>query len=137
MEIEEVLKIEIALEGDVSDHFQVIVTFTNVSEQSVKWQYRNILYKAESQSFKLAFINGERIYAIDAPLGSPRPRPEDQLFQPGETQSHTIECQYKKSGHLKAGRVHYHPVPADTEYNISFQYGGVKSNVVLWKSPKI
>lgn len=137
MEIEKFLNIEVNLEEVDELSFSVVVTFLNRSNSAVNWEFRNVMGKAESLSFKLYHSNGKRIDPVDGMSGTPAAMPEAPLFEPGATQIHRIDCYYVKDGLLKVGKVHYHPVPKSSSYNISFQYGLVKSNTVQWSSPKI
>lgn len=131
------LKIEIDKKESNDSEFEILVTFTNISGKLVNREYKNILSKAELLSFTLKNRTGDFIKSLDYISGtSAISHEKDKEFLPGEKQFYTMDCKVLPSGHLKVGRFHY-PIKFNEEYDISFCYGGVESNVISWIPSKI
>ncbi|MEW8682121.1 MAG: hypothetical protein AB2536_09470 [Candidatus Thiodiazotropha endolucinida] len=136
-EIENWLSITIEKQDQSIDLFEIVVTFTNYSDEVVNWEFNNVLSKAELLSFTLINSQGVLVESLDYMSGTARRTGEQAPeFLPGAVQTYQLKCQLLPSGHLKVGEFHY-PVSFEEEYDISFHYGGVKSNVLGWVPHKI
>ncbi len=136
-EIEDWLTISIDKLDKSEDQFDIVVVFRNSSNEIVNWEFNNVLSKAELLSFTLINSKGVLVESLDFISGTPMSKGEEAPdFFPGEVQTFDLNCQLLPSGHLKVGRFHY-PVSFGENYEISFHYGGVKSNVLGWVPHKI
>ena len=136
-EIENWLTIIIDKQDQSGDLFDIVVTFTNFSNEIVNWKFNNILSKAELLSFTLLNSRGVLVESIDFISGTSMSTGEKAPeFLPGTVQTYDINCQLLPSGYLKVGKFHY-PVTFEEEYEVSFHYGGVRSNILDWVPHKI
>jgi len=116
-----------------SNSFDIVVSFTNISNKSVNWKFRNVLNKAEMLSFTLRKSDGSLVESIDIVSGTPQSSVDsDPEFAPGAVQRYTLKCEVLSSGLLKVGDIHF-PINFGEDYKISFYYGGIVSNVIAWK----
>jgi len=129
------LQIHVDLGSHETDDFVLNVIFENCSRQrqSVLWTFRNVLGKAESQSLNLTPKDGERLNPVEYKSGTAIAR-EHHEFKFGATQTHVIRGKVCLGHILRLGGASYLVNP-DEEYEVCFQYGHVRSNVVLWRAP--
>lgn len=136
-EIENWLTITIEKQEKSPSAFDIVVIFMNSSASAIAWQFNNILSKAELLSFTLVNSSGVLVESLDYISGiSKATGKEAPMFLPGACQTYVLNCNLLPSGHLKVGKFHY-PVNFEEKYEISFQYGEVKSNVLFWVPYKL